>query len=112
VYFMGTTLGTIQNVTINSGATQFVFTDQPSPGATQVAAGTWGNPPAVLNNTTGVSMTASIQATVGNKPYSAVVNGPQLASPPSNQTGLDITTYSDGVGHQAVVVIEDAAIMM
>ena len=114
VYFLGTTSGMVQSVTITSGTTQFVYTDQaPPPGApaaTQVSAGYWGNPPAVLNNTTGG--TATIQATVGNKPYSAVVNGPQSTSPPDNKTGLDVTTYSDGAGHQAVVVIEDAAIMM
>jgi hypothetical protein len=112
VYFIGTTPGTVQSVTINGGAMNFVYTDQATTGATQVTAGTWGSPPAVLSNTTGNPMTATIQATVGGKPYSAVVNGPQLTSPPDNKTGLDITTYSDGAGHQAVVVVEDAAIMM
>jgi hypothetical protein len=113
VYFIGTTTGTIQSVTIPAVSTnpQFVFTDQPSSGATVVAPQTWGS--AALNNTTGAAITESIQARLGLNHYSIVSNGPQLTSPPDNKIGLDVTTYSDGAGgHQIVIVIEDGAIML
>jgi hypothetical protein len=103
-----------QQVTVTSFApnpTPMTFTDVPGNpgGAISVAAGTFGTPPAVIANTTGNPMTVTVAANVNGLQYTSAPLQPLVGA--NDGTGLGIVTYSDGAGHQAVIMAEDEGVM-
>ncbi|HZK77183.1 MAG TPA: hypothetical protein VFD13_09765 [Candidatus Kapabacteria bacterium] len=114
VYFPLSVAGSPQQVTVTSFApnpTPMTFTDvsgTPS-GATYVAPGTFGSPPAVISNTTVNSMPITVSAQIKGGQYQTAILQP-LQNGSNDICGFGVVTFSDGV-HQAVIVAEDEGVM-
>lgn len=62
-----------------------------------------------VDNPTNATININVNATINGNPYTNVTSG--CAAAGTNTTGLCVTTYSDGAGDQAVIVVQDAAVV-